>query len=527
MITDKRLGLGLLFIALFSFATSEIFAQDTGSVHIQTVDTLEAAEVITIGNYGVEDTVLTAVEDTVVAASPVEAERVEEVEQPVVVKSIVHDTIEHHHFIVPADTVGFDYARLRRQLNDYFYPPLSAGVASDTLILPYLALPVVYMDDRIGNLAPLPTISFTPDFVPLADRLQTGRFFSDLQGRKQVIDSAYIYIIDHRPDLVRYTISDISGPVEQITELERTELRDVFKIEYDINQDAISHPERYQPKRKYWIWKGTHYLQFAQQDNSGNWSDTTRTWSEKGLGAMNLISVQGISGKYSKNKIVINHSTEWRLNLANSQNDSLRAVKIVEDRLRSYTDFGVSAFKHWYYSSNLELTTPVLLNHRENTMDTLSSFLSPLKINLGIGMKYQLDKTYPKVRGKRLSFAADISALSLQYVYVRDHIANPAQYIKDPTKDRDLYQLDFGSTINSTLTYFFNKYVSLVSRFKYFTTYSKSSYEFENTLNMPINRYLSMRLYLYLTYDDTRVWIPTFGHFVINESMGLTFNYTW
>jgi hypothetical protein len=538
---DKGLRIRVLFVALLFLSASGLFAQaDAGSVNVEITDTIEAAEVLTIGNYGVEDDVLTSVPDTITTLTEdrTQVDRNEEEAVapqdtvpvvPIAVQQVVvtADSLPKPVTVVSVDTTGFDYQTMHRKLKQYFYPPVQTGVSSDTLILPYLCLPPVYFEDRIKGLDPMPTVSYTPDYVPFEQRFRTGRFFSDLQGRKRIIDSAYIYIIDKRPDLVRHTISDFRGAVEQITEIERTELRDVFKIDYDLNKDALAATERYKPKVKYWSWKGGHYLQFAQQDNSRNWSDTTRTWKEKGLGAMNLTSVQSITGKYSKNKIVINHVTEWRLTLANSQNDSLRPIRIAEDRLRSYTDFGITAFKHWYYSSNLELTTPVLLNHRENTMDTLSSFLSPLKANLGVGMRYQLDKTYPKVRGKRLTVSADISVLSLQYVYVKDPILNPAQYIKDPKKDRDLYQIDLGSSVNTTLKYYFNKYVTLDSRFKYFTTYKKSSYELENTLNMPINRYLSMRIYLYLTYDDTRVWVPTFGHFVINESMGLTFNYTW
>jgi hypothetical protein len=439
-------------------------------------------------------------------------------------------------YIMP-DTSLIDFALMRTQLKNYLFPTIETGVEyPDTVILPSISLPFVYFEDRVPITVNMPQIAFNQSFIPYEKRFAKVKIFNDKYNQNAIDRAAYLYVLDNCPQCVEYEISDFNGiivaKVEEIAK-DDNELKDIFKIEYDLNQTKIDQVERFSPKKRNWLWSGKHYFSLTQADNSTNWSDTAKTWGEKGLGAMNLVSVQTVTGKYKKDKIEINQNFEWRLNIANSMNDTLRSIKIVEDRLRSYTDFGVTAFKSWNYSSFLEITTPLLTTFRENKMDTLQSFLSPWKVSFGIGMKYKLDKTFANIRGKKLSFQADISPLSIQNIFIKDYVVNPAQHgikidgdkIKENKKGLNMF--DFGSTINSTLAVNFNKWVSLSSRLKYFTDYSKSYCEFENTLNMPINRFLSTRLYFYLIFDDSRLKNQKFGYFDIKETVGLTFNFQW
>jgi hypothetical protein len=204
-------------------------------------------------------------------------------------------------------------------------------------------------------------------------------------------------------------------------------------------------------------------------------------------------------------------------------------LRLGEDLVRTYSNLGLKAFgDKFFYSSNLEIKTKLFRNYRENSPLYTSALLSPLEINMGvIGIKYQLNKTSPKDKYKKTSLAIDLSPLSVQYTWVADSSVLKLNRYGIPADKSFL--LDLGSTLNATITISFNKQTTFSSRVKYFTNYKKTICEVENELNMPLNRFLSTRLYLYGRFDDTPAIKrdDTLGYLQINELLSFGFNYTW
>ncbi|MDR2622336.1 MAG: DUF3078 domain-containing protein [Dysgonamonadaceae bacterium] len=404
----------------------------------------------------------------------------------------------------------------------FLYPSVEPLIIyADTLILETEALPFIFNKSRI-DLVPLTPPLFKKSYLSPEERFSSGKLFSDKFNRNYLYKKTYNEIVDKHPELIQYSKEDLAGEVEKISELESTISRNLFNIEYDWNAvKNADKPQRYRPKRKYWVWKGNHFLQFSQTDESKN-------WSEEGFGSINLLSTHNFNATFQKNKWQVTQSMEWRLNLANSPNDTLRWYKISEDKFRSYTTAGVQAFNHWSYSSNLEFTTQLLPNFAENKKDRIASLLSPFKINTGIGMNFTLNKAYPnkaypKLPGKKVAFTTDISPLSVQYVNLLRRVMNPSQFgIKEGST-----QLDLGTTLNAKLTLNFNNSISYMTRFNYFTNYHKIYSEWEHDLNLPINRYFSMRLYFFATFDDMREKDPKYNHIQMKETFSFGFNYAW
>jgi hypothetical protein len=401
------------------------------------------------------------------------------------------------------------------------YPPAEPPFAyADTVILETVALPFILNKNRI-DLFPLTLPLFRKYYLSPEEKFLPGKLFSDKYNRNYLHKKVYNEIVDNHKELIKYSKEDLAGEVEKISEMESTIFNNLFKIEYDRDAITVDKPQRYRPKRKYWVWKGNHFLQFSQTDDSKRWDDA-------GLGSINLLSTHSINATYQKNKLKASQLLEWRLNLANSPNDTLRWYKISEDKFRSYTTVGFQAFNHWSYSSNLEFTTQLLPNFVENGRNRTASFLSPFKVNTGVGMNYTLDKsypnkTYPKLPGKKVVFTADISPISIQYVNLLRTVTNPSQFgIKEGSS-----QLDFGTTLNAKLTINFSKSVSYMTRVYYFTNYHKVNSEWEHDLNLPINRYFSMRLYLFATFDDMREKDSKYGYVQIKETFSFGFNYAW
>jgi hypothetical protein len=391
---------------------------------------------------------------------------------------------------------------------------------TDTVILYSPDLPIIFDANHIRLYQTItPECPLTkPLYPPL--HIAVHRLFSDVNHKNDLNRSAYNYLIVNNLKNIKYTTANFSGKVEQIEQMPSNIFQNLFKIEYDPEHNTGSKPVQFYPKRKYWIYSGNHKLQLSQNYISEN-------WYKGGARNVNLFSQHNLSFNYKKNKFQVNNLVEWKLNVFTNPNDTYRSYRIADDLIRLYSDFGIQAIRNWYYSSNIEIKTPLFNNYAENKETLLASALSPLYVNIGfLGMRYQIEKKDNKVKGKKTSFNTDISPLSIQYITVLNKNVDPGRFGIEEGKR---HLLNFGSTVNAKLSLFFNKYVNFTSRFYYFTNYESMTAESENTLNMPINRYFSTSIYLFVRYDNNKQLQKdaTWRYFQINELLSFGFNYNW
>ena len=341
--------------------------------------------------------------------------------------------------------------------------------------------------------------------------------FEKRRREQELRRKAYLYLSMADPSIVKYTLNDFPETTDVIEQLAVNPFKNLFKIETDFSYSGT--PSMF-VFRKYWFVNGDHLLQFSQNYISDN-------WNSGGLGNLNFLSNQNMKVNYEKSKVQFNTYLEWNASLYTNPKDTLRIIKIGTDLLRSYSNIGFRAFKHWYYSTNLELKTQIFNNYAENSQTKISSFMSPFFLNVGIlGMRYELDRKFKNDKYKSLKLSADFSPLSIKYVSVRDLDVDPSRYGIQEGKNSQLF---FGSTVNATMIYKLNRSTSLKSRFKYFTNFDKVEIESENEMNFSINRYFSTRIYLYLRYDDSEN-VPRdskLGYLQINELLSFGFNYKW
>ena len=355
--------------------------------------------------------------------------------------------------------------------------------------------------------------SFVPPVFP----------FPEIKGKtafeKQLDRSAYYYFVDHYPDKIQYFYWNKSKKLRP-EPLKTNIFQEFFQVDNNPDFELITGPDKYDPGWKFWFANGNHLIQFSQNYISNN-------WYKGGVGNLNLLSNQNLTVNYKKDKIQFNNFLEWNLSLFTNPVDTMRRTKIGTDLVRIYSDFGIKAFsERWFYSANLEIKTQLFNNYVENKLTVISALGSPLLVNIGIlGMKYRLNKEFKHNKYKKLSVDADGSPLSVKIAYVGDKRVDPTRWITDGDK----HKTDFGSLINSTLVYNFNKNVWMKSRFKYFTNYKRIEIESENELNMALNRYFSTRIYVYARFDDMAgiPQDPDLGHIQMNEILSFGFNYRW
>lgn len=270
--------------------------------------------------------------------------------------------------------------------------------------------------------------------------------------------------------------------------------------------------------RRYWVRSGEHSFQFAQNYFSDN-------WHKGGTNNLNFNSLHILRANYHKDKVKFNNTMEWRLSVFNAPDDSLRKYRIGNDLIRYYGDFGVDAFvKGWSYSMNMEAKSQLFNSYPTNSSNILSSFMSPLYVNAGVGLKYNLDKRSENVRHRRIRWELALAPVSISYRYVWNDDVDVVRY-GIPEGDKSL--LDLGTTITSILKYDFTRYITWDSRWTYFTAYDKVVSEFENSLNMALSNALSTRIYVNVRFDDSVPADPELQHWQINQTLSFGLNYKW
>ncbi len=324
------------------------------------------------------------------------------------------------------------------------------------------------------------------------------------------------------PDRIRYSVASF----DSIPSLESDDravketfnpFRELIKAETTYSLDAPG-IEGVTIGRKYWVRSGEHSFQFAQNYFSDN-------WHKGGTNNVNFNSYQVFRANYKKDKVLFNNTLEWRLSVLNAPDDSLRNYRIGNDLIRYYGDFGVVAFgKGWSYSTNLEAKSQMFKAYPVNSDDLRSSFLAPLYVNAGIGLKYNIEKASEKVRHRKVKWELAIAPISINYTYVGNDELDVKRFgIEEGKKS----QLDIGSTLTSILKYDITRYITWDSRFTYFTSYEKVISEFENRLNMALSNAFSTSIYVNMRFDDGVPADPKFKYLQVNQTLSFGLNYKW
>lgn len=397
----------------------------------------------------------------------------------------------------------------------------------DTIIVNPIFLPPIFKGNNAFN-GPF----YDPDFYKtegIPDRyLPQTEVLPKYAAKKRMDDELYQYMVTHYPTLFKYSTRDLPNDIIAPTPLhvdirERYEAAPII-VKSEVNvEDIEGVPIRFIPDRLYWQSAFESAIQFAQNYVSPN-------WYKGGSSNLNIYTKHALKYDYKKDKVQLTNEMELRLNAYNAPKDTLRNYKIGDDLLRFHSNFGYQAFNKWYYTLDAEFKTQLFTNYQENTKLVQASALAPFSVNIGLGMKYDLDKKFTD-KYKKLRLSVNMAPVSYTYMHsIKDDIDLGRHGFKhDP--ETNLFKTTLsqvGSTVKMDMTAQFNRNVTWQSRFYYFTSYDRVVGEFENTLTMAISRFFSTRIYLHLRYDDAVAKTEDFdSYFQINELLSFGFNYKW
>lgn len=386
------------------------------------------------------------------------------------------------------------------------YDPIFLPIVFDGKILPR-SLNFISKDPQMEY----PKFHLIPEdstFVPLIRRTE------DIQSRRR-----NFYMDMNNIGDVRYNASVLKS-IPKLNEADATKrnfLHDLIATDDAIQVTPIE-MEKIAPGFIYWTKSGEHSLQVSQNFISDNWNGG-------GNSSYVIKNYHKFLLNYKKDKVTFDNVLEWKLNLQKVFGAEKHGTNIGEDLLRMENTVGYQAFNKWSYSAKLETKTALFDSYPVNGDKRNTALFSPLIVNLGIGMNYTLEKQFKSDKNRKLKLSQSLSPFSLNYIYLNDTDILKKSGVEDGKSSK----VEFGSLINTDIAFSFNRYMSITTRFKYFTNYERAEVELENKFIMQLSRFLSTNIQMYWRFDD-RSGIAKdsdLGYFQLNEMVSFGLNYKW
>ena len=322
-----------------------------------------------------------------------------------------------------------------------------------------------------------------------------GKFIFSLLGRDP---SAFNYYFLH-------DYEDLAAQME--THKQAAKYVELDEPNYII--DNISLP-RAAKRNEPWTSAGKLSMQFSQYYVTDN-------WYKGGEPNASLLGLFNYERNYRSGKKMWDNSADIRLGFYSSPNDTIRGFRVNNDLLKLNTTLGYQTpWQKWYYAFNAELNTQLFTNYKgTNTNTVRAAFLSPTRIFLSLGIKYDYNT----------NVYAFMSPAAYKLIFLaNDKIADPRTVGIENGKAQN----DFGFYGKGKVKWAFTKDVKINSTFDVFTPYSMENVEFnwETEGNFIINRYLSTRLALNMRFDSTPVSSDYESpKLQIQEQLSFGFNY--
>jgi len=234
-----------------------------------------------------------------------------------------------------------------------------------------------------------------------------------------------------------------------------------------------------------WQYKASSMAQFSESAISKNWYQ----------GGYSNFAVLGIlSGQLTyddKKCIQWDNSAEWRMGFNSVAGDTIHWLSTNDDVLKINSKLGIKAGGNFFYSGSVDFLTQFFDSYNGvNSMIRKTSFLTPVRLNVGVGLDYKYKKM----------FSLMLSPISYKFIYVNNTSVDPNLF---GVKTGENYLSEMGSSFKATLCYPITKEIQLDSKLSFYTNYQKVEIDWEVVANMTINRFMSTRISFNPRYDNT------------------------
>lgn len=223
-------------------------------------------------------------------------------------------------------------------------------------------------------------------------------------------------------------------------------------------------------------------------------------WKAGGNSAFSILTVLKGYANYTSNKTKWENTGEFR-NGWIRQGGTVKQTQKNDDKLELISRFGLSAFKKWYYSTEVDFVTQFFngYNYPDKTKP-ISAYMSPAKTIFKLGLDYKPND----------NFSLFISPITAKYVFVGDTARIDQTKFGVPANSRSFWEPGLNTDLKYKIN--FNKQIGYETKYKMFINYQspfkKLDINWENTLVAQLTNRISMTVNLYMLYDDN-VTFPT------------------
>ncbi|NOY97060.1 MAG: DUF3078 domain-containing protein [Chlorobi bacterium] len=239
----------------------------------------------------------------------------------------------------------------------------------------------------------------------------------------------------------------------------------------------------------------------AGNGNFGFTQTYLENWKKGGQSAISLLTVLKGSAIYTNKKFKWENNVEIRNGWIQSGGVG-EGIRKTDDKLEIISRVGLSAFKKWYYSAELDFETQFFRGYKYPDLTTpISEFLSPARTLFKIGMDYKPNK----------KFSVFISPFTAKHISVRDTanidqtkfgIAKGEKRFWEPGLNADIkLRIDISPDIRYETKY--KMFINYIEPFK------KRDINWENQITMQLTNRINMQMMLHLLYDDNVLFSET------------------
>jgi len=289
---------------------------------------------------------------------------------------------------------------------------------------------------------------------------------------------------------IRYDQKTLPQPERLVYQLDNK--RPPTWVKPTVSGTIVANPDtKNLPKTPFNPWRkfGFSKFQLTQTYVSPNWSKG----GESNMAGLTQFYLEA-NYRDSKN-IAFDNSMDIRIGMNTVSNDTLRNLNVSADQLRILSKLGIRMYNDWYYTVSGEFTTQFLNNYKTNTWTMKSSFLSPAKLFVGLGIDY---KKANRKKGYDLSVLVSPITVKMNYLYDIENF-KPTNYGIDAGKH---FGMELGSKIGANMTWAFSEQVKWTSKFYYYTDFTYVDSDWENTLDFSLNNNFTTSMYVHLKADD-------------------------
>ena len=322
----------------------------------------------------------------------------------------------------------------------------------------------------------IPLMYVPPTFRALMDTTE-----DDLYSIDNIRANARRYITQHHSDMY----VSISDP-KRMKKLQLGHMQVQRAMIKDIEEDLLDKKRALRDQKTNWRRQLNLSMQITQNYATNNWYQ----------GAANAFAMlAGVKGyaNYKDEHIVWENSGEWRAGLSTVSGDSLRVIKVTDDVFRLNTKFGFQVHAKWYISAVGEFKTNFWPNYRTNSSQLSTTFLTPIRFNLGVGVDYK------PIKG----LSVNISPATYKMVYATISDADRVNVSDFGIEAGKNILNELGSSLRVDWKWRPLREIEMEANFYFFTNYQRVETELELDVNFIINRYLSAKLMMHPRYDST------------------------